>query len=310
MDLIKDLLRRNKIALSRAISKVENLENGYEKILRKVYPLTGNAYHIGITGPPGSGKSTLVDCLAKRLAQKDKVVGVIAVDPTSPFSGGALLGDRIRMTGLSTNPNVFIRSMASRGSLGGIARATKEVALLMDAFGMNYILIETIGVGQVEIDIVDACDTTVLVLVPESGNGVQAMKAGLLEIADVIVVNKADRDGADKLVRELKAISELREKKSLWNYPVLTSEAVNEKGIDELLLTILSHETFLKKSGDFLENRKKQIRHQIQNLIQERIRCQMEEKILKRNKLESLIEKVLKKETSPFEVADRIMRTR
>lgn len=307
MDLIKSLLKHDKIALARAITLVENLDNGYEAILKKVYPATGNAYHIGITGPPGAGKSTLVDGLAKRLADRNKLIGIIAVDPTSPFSGGALLGDRIRMTSISSNKNIFIRSMASRGSLGGLARTTKDVALLMDAFGMDYVLIETIGVGQVEIDIVDACDTTVLVLVPESGDGIQAMKAGLLEVADIVVVNKSDRDGAEKLVRELRTISELREKKSVWEYPVLMTQALYEKGLEELLSAILGHEQHLKKSGDLANHRKKQIERQIRNLIEDRIRSHFEKRILRGDTLDSYVNRIVKKEISPFEAADRIM---
>ncbi len=310
MDLINGVLKHEKKALARAISKIENLDDGYEKILMKLFPATGNAYHIGITGPPGAGKSTIVDGLASRIAAQNKKIGIIAVDPTSPFSGGALLGDRIRMGSLSNIKNIFIRSMASRGSLGGLARATKEVALLMDAFGMDYILIETIGVGQVEIDVVDACDTTVLVLVPESGDGIQAMKAGLLEVADIIVVNKADREGAEKLVRELKVITELRDKRSLWDYPALTTEAIYEKGIDDLLKVIVRHEVFLKKSNDFEKNRRQQVKRHVQSLIELRLRKQLEENILKNVKFDILVDKILNKEISPFEAADYIMKSK
>jgi LAO/AO transport system kinase len=310
MDLVRRLLKHDRMALARLITKVENAEDGHEQALRRVYRATGKAYHVGITGPPGAGKSTLVDGLARRLAGKTKHVGIIAIDPTSPFSGGALLGDRIRMSSLSTHPNVFIRSMATRGSLGGMARATKEVALLMDGFGMDYVVIETIGVGQVEIDVVDACDTTVLVLVPESGDGVQVMKAGLLEVADIMVVNKADRDGADRLIHELRAINEMREAKSLWEYPVLATEAINEKGLDDLVETIKRHEAFLKKSGEYDKHRRQQVERQIRTLIEDRIRCRLEQGLLKGRRLERMVEKVLTHDLSPFEVADRIMRSR
>ena len=198
MNSLEKLLKGDKRIIAQTISTVEN--GGDAKLLGKIFSHTGRAYHIGITGPPGAGKSTLVNAVARRLLLKKKKIGIIAVDPTSPFSGGALLGDRIRMTDLALNKNVFIRSMASRGSLGGLARKTIDAALVLDAAGMDYILIETIGVGQVELDIAEVCDTTVVILVPESGDSVQAMKAGLLEIADIIVVNKGYRVGVDRLL--------------------------------------------------------------------------------------------------------------
>jgi LAO/AO transport system kinase len=228
MSILERFNQGDRIALSKIISYVENQSPGYRRVLAQLYPRAGKAYRVGFTGPPGSGKSTIVDKLTSLLVEEDRRVGIIAVDPTSPFTGGALLGDRIRMQDLTTREGVFIRSMATRGSYGGLATTTKEVTIVMDAFGKDYILIETVGVGQVELDVVNACDTTVVVLVPESGDSIQAMKAGLMEIADVFVVNKSDREGAKRIVGELEMILDIRRKDGEWEYPVVSTEAVKK----------------------------------------------------------------------------------
>lgn len=306
MDIIKELLAGNKISLARAITKIENDDGA--SLLESIFPHTGNAYQIGITGPPGAGKSTLVDKLASKFLDDNKKVGIIAVDPTSPFSGGALLGDRIRMSDLTPREGVFIRSMASRGSLGGLATTTKDVLLAFDAFGMDYIITETIGVGQVELDIASVCDTTVVVLVPESGDSIQAMKAGLLEIADIIVVNKGDREGADRILTELEFITDLRGKQRTWSYPILKTVATEDKGVIELLEAISSHREYLNTSGNLESQRKERIKSRIKELLNQKIMECMEKDVLKEGELNDLVEKVYRKELNLYQLIDRLIK--
>lgn len=306
MNSLKKLLKGDKRTVAQTISTIENDSN--TRILEKIFPYTGKAYHIGITGPPGSGKSTLVNTIAQKLLEHNKKIGIIAVDPTSPFSGGALLGDRIRMTDLALKKNVFIRSMASRGSLGGLAQKTKDAALVLDAAGMNYILIETIGVGQVELDIAQVCDTTVVVLVPESGDSIQAMKAGLLEIADIIVVNKGDRDGCDTLIMELKFAFEMRPQKAGWHFPILKTIATENKGIAELVTTIKSHKEYLEKSGELEKTRKEKLTLRIHELIEEKIKSHLREYIIKEDELQKMVDKVYRRKLNPFHIANKIAR--
>jgi LAO/AO transport system kinase len=304
MNFLKKLLKGDKRIIAQTISAVEN--DTSTMILETIFPYTGKAYHIGITGPPGAGKSTLVNVIAKKLLEKNNKIGIIAVDPTSPFSGGALLGDRIRMTDLALHKNVFIRSMASRGSLGGLASKTKDAALVLDASGMDYVLIETIGVGQVELDIAQVCDTTVVVLVPESGDSIQAMKAGLLEIADIIVVNKGDREGCDRLIMELKFAFELRDKQTGWHFPILKTTATENKGIEELVSVIASHREYLHKSGKLEDERKAKLMLRIHELIEEKIRTHLKEKIIKEDELKAMVDKVYKRKLNPYRIAGKI----
>lgn len=306
MSILERFNQGDRIALSKIISYVENQSPGYRKVLAQLYPRAGKGYRVGFTGPPGSGKSTIVDKLTSLLVEEDRRVGIIAVDPTSPFTGGALLGDRIRMQDLTTREGVFIRSMATRGSYGGLATTTKEVTIVMDAFGKDYILIETVGVGQVELDVVNACDTTVVVLVPESGDAIQAMKAGLMEIADVFAVNKSDREGADRIKGELEMILDIRRKNGGWEYPVVSTEAVNDKGIDVLLSKISEHKEFIIGNHYFEKHRKSQIKADIKKIVELKIKDIIDEKVLSSLDLDELAEKVLRGEDDPYSAGERI----
>ncbi|MBC8527395.1 MAG: methylmalonyl Co-A mutase-associated GTPase MeaB [Candidatus Cloacimonetes bacterium] len=304
MKNLQKLLNADKITIARTITAVENGTD--TKILEEIFSHTGTAYYIGITGPPGSGKSTLVNAIVKKLLKDDRKIGIIAVDPTSPFSGGALLGDRIRMTDLALHENVFIRSMASRGSLGGLAKKTKDVALVLDAAGMDFILIETVGVGQVELDIAQVCDTTIVTLVPESGDSIQAMKAGLLEVADVVVINKSDREGSDILMIELKFAFELREQKVGWHYPILKTIATEHTGVKELVSTIKSHKKYLEKDGRIDIERKEKMALILNELIEEKIKSHLKKYVINEDRLEELVNKAYLRKINPYNIADKI----
>jgi LAO/AO transport system kinase len=308
MDILKRFFKGDKIALSKLISYVENQSPDYKKLLAQIYSKAGRAYRVGLTGPPGAGKSTIVDRLTSLLVKEKKRVGIIAVDPTSPFTGGALLGDRIRMQDLTTQDGVFIRSMATRGSYGGLATSTKEVCLVLDAFGKDWVLIETVGVGQVELDVVNACDTTIVVFVPESGDSIQAMKAGLMEIADVFVVNKSDREGAKRIISELDMILDIRRKKGEWGYPIVSTEAVNNKGIDLLFTKISEHKEFITDNGILEQHRKNQIKLDLKKIIELKVRELVDKRILKSFDIDEIAEKVYKGEDDPYSVGERALK--
>jgi LAO/AO transport system kinase len=269
-ELLHHFLQGDRRAAARLMTIVEQGGEDADRVLHEVYPHRRGAHRVGITGPPGAGKSTLVEKLTGSYRESGHQVGVVAVDPSSPFSGGALLGDRVRMSRVCTDPGVFIRSMATRGSLGGLARTTKEVVDLLDAFGKRVVLVETVGVGQSELDVASTAETTVVVLVPESGDGIQAMKAGLMEIADVLVVNKADREGADQTVRALEAALSLREADS-WTPPVLKTVATTGGGIAELVDALAEHRAHLVREGLLEVRRKERVAREIEDILRDRI---------------------------------------
>lgn len=280
-DLVRRMLEGDRLALARLITRIENRTPDVPEIMRAIHVRTGRAYVLGVTGPPGAGKSTVVDRLTSLLRAERLEVGVIAVDPSSPYTGGAVLGDRIRMQTHTLDPGVFIRSMATRGSLGGLARATGDVIKLMDAFGFPWVIIETVGVGQTELDIVRQADTTVVTLVPESGDSIQAMKAGLMEVADVFAVNKADRDGAHALMAELRFSVHLHytsgagPKDADWEVPVLAVQAVHDVGVDALLGAIKHHRTTLEQAGALEKRRQARRRAELEALLVEEFTAQI-----------------------------------
>jgi LAO/AO transport system kinase len=292
-------------AIARAISLVENEREGAEALMKDVFPRTGRGYRIGITGPPGAGKSTITNKLALHYRSCGKRVGIIAVDPTSPFTGGALLGDRVRMTDVEMDSGVFIRSMASRGSLGGLSTKAMEAADVLDAAGSDVILMETVGVGQSELDIASAADTTVVVLVPESGDSIQAMKAGLMEIADFFVLNKADRAGADQAVMAIQMILHFRPA-STWQPDVIKAVASEGKGITEVAALIDRHHAQLEQGGGLRVKRRSRLERRVGELVSARLRTEFWSPE-RRAFLGEQIDAVLDARITPYDLATRLV---
>ena len=338
-DLLHRFRARQVPALARAISVVEGERQGFQALLHAVMTAGPQAKRVGFTGPPGAGKSSLVAAVATSYRERDEEVGVVAVDPTSPYSGGALLGDRIRMNDIAIDPGIFIRSMATRGSLGGLATTTKEVVDLMDGFGFPRVLIETVGVGQTELEVTAAADTVVVVLVPESGDAIQAMKAGLMEIADVFVVNKADRPGSARLVKELRQALHLRAGSALkdipahhgvelagamkkerttepeapepegWSIPVLTTNALSGEGIQELLTTVDEHYTWLAESGRLEARRRDRAEGRIRDVVDREMRRIAWRSDDVRGLLTEGVREIAEGEETPYSVSRRIVET-
>ncbi|MDD4836361.1 MAG: methylmalonyl Co-A mutase-associated GTPase MeaB [Dethiosulfovibrio sp.] len=293
-------------AIARLISEVESETPRSEEIMRAMYPHTGRAHIIGVTGSPGSGKSSLVSKMIGTLRRQGKTVGVIAVDPSSPFSGGAILADRIRMQEHSGDPGVYIRSMGSRGSLGGLSKTTYEGALILDACGKDVVIIETVGVGQSEIDIVRIADTVCLVLVPGMGDDMQIMKAGIMEIADLFVINKADREGADKVAAEVRLMIKMFHTGDGWIQPVKMTSAATGAGLDELHDTIEGHLKHVRSSEEGAERLKKRLQWEVEEIVRRRI-AKITESAWRERREERVIEKLLNKETDPYRVAQEVL---
>jgi len=285
-ELIDSLRSGDPRALARAISTVENHSPGWIELLKALFPHIGRARIIGLTGAPGAGKSTLVDQLARLYRKEKHTVGIIAVDPTSPYTGGAILGDRIRMQDHFSDPGIYIRSMATRGSLGGLARTTADVATVLDAAGRDLILIETVGVGQDEVDVVRVADVTVVILVPGMGDDVQTIKAGIMEIADIFVINKSDRDGADRVEREIRAMQSLAVRNDKWTPPIVKTVATEGRGITELASAISEYEAYLQKRELVLarktQNWQQRLVEMLRDAMLDRARAQMSDRDLSR----------------------------
>jgi len=300
------LLEGDKRACARLISLIESNDKDAVDIIKKLYKHTGNAHIIGITGPPGGGKSTLTDRLVKELRKRDKKVGIIAIDPTSPFTGGAILGDRIRMNDLATDPGVFIRSMGTRGHLGGLSKATQGAIKTLDIYGVDYIFVETVGVGQSEVDIVKAADTVIMVMVPGLGDDIQAIKAGVMEIGDIFAVNKSDLDGGPRTALEIEMMLDFNDYKG-WKPPVLQVSASKNSGIDNLLSKIIEHKEQMDHTGELQTRREENTKLEILNLVEEKLMSIILDRTKENNFLDKISKKVAIRELDPYSARDQII---
>jgi LAO/AO transport system kinase len=307
--LAERLLAGDKRALARGITLVENDDPAGWELVRAVYPRTGSARIVGFTGPPGVGKSTLIGALVKHARGLERDVGVLSIDPSSPFTEGALLGDRIRLAEHFLDEGVYIRSMASRGALGGLSEATLQAVLLMDAAGKEEILVETVGVGQAEIDIIDHADTIVLVLMPGSGDSVQALKAGVMEIPDVIVVNKANHPLTDTMVREIRGVLALGPQGD-WKVPIVRTEATEGLGIDELAAAVDAHYEHIAGQGTLEERRGRNLRNEVMGLAAVRLRRELDRSVRTNDRVRELLDKVVRRELDPASAAELVLEWR
>lgn len=308
-DLVAPLLAGDKRALARAITLIENDDPAGWELVREVFPKTGSASVVGFTGPPGVGKSTLIGALTAELRRSDHQVAVLSIDPSSPFTQGALLGDRIRLTEHFLDDGVFIRSMASRGALGGLAEASLQAALLMDASGKDDVLVETVGVGQGEIDVVDHADTIVLVLMPGSGDSIQALKAGVMEIPDIIVINKSDHPMTDTMIREIRGVLSLGPSVS-WKIPILRTEAARGEGVTELAAAIAEHRAHIEAEGTLAERRARNLRNEVLELAISRVRRGLEATVAEDPEISALLDRVISREIDPASAAEELLALR
>lgn len=299
--LVERLAVRRPRALGRAVTLAETGGAARRELVRRLFSRTGSARVIGVTGPPGAGKSTLVDRLARSFRQRGETVGILAVDPTSPFSGGAILGDRIRMQELYTDEDVFIRSMATRGAMGGLARATHDALDVLDAAGFDWVLVETVGVGQDEVDVVKTVDTVLVATLPGLGDEIQAIKAGILEIADIFVLNKADRDGAERTYRDLRMLLSMAESPS-WRPPIVRTVATRGEGIEELVTQVGRHREWLAESGELERRRRSHLRQRVEGILQRRVLEDAEAVA----GLGEAIDEAFEARQDPYTVADRL----
>jgi len=305
-DLAERLLAGDRRALARAISLVENDDPEGWALVREVYPKTGRAAVVGFTGPPGVGKSTLIGRLVEHARAAEREVAVLSIDPSSPFTQGALLGDRIRLTDHFLDPGVYIRSMATRGSLGGLSEATLQAALLMDASGKDDVFLETVGVGQAEVDIIDHADTVVLVLMPGSGDSIQALKAGVMEIPDVIAVNKADHPLTDTMVREIRGVLSLGSQEG-WRVPIVKTEASRGEGVEELAAKIAEHREFIESEGTLAERRRRNLMNEVVALAAGRMRRKLEDEVRGDEEVQRLLDEVVSRRLDPATAAARLL---
>lgn len=307
-DILNRFLSGEHRALARVISLVENEMPEKDELLRKLYPRTGRGYILGVTGSPGAGKSSLVDRLVGEIRKRNETVGVVAVDPTSPFTGGAILGDRIRMNEHALDKGVFIRSMGTRGSLGGLSKTTKEVVKVMDAFGMDWIIIETVGVGQAELDIMYIADTTVVVLTPGAGDSIQSIKAGIMEIADVFAINKADMPGADRVASETEMMLNLQDDHIKWRPPVVKTSTIHKgEGVDNLLAAVEKHRNYLTEKGTFLLRRQERAKNEALEIVNYQWQRMVKQQMNLPGRVNQLLEKVASRETDPYTASASIL---